>query len=57
MAWKCWCNILASTSTMDKLQQEESKDRIKIWGIDKYTPVRFRLAKVHITKKTEGINI
>jgi len=41
----------------NKLQQDKSPKRIKLCGHGKYIPVRFRLAKVHITKKTEAINI
>ena len=40
-----------------KLQKEKSDLRIKLWGHDKYIPVRFRLVKVHMTEKTEEINI
>jgi hypothetical protein len=41
----------------NRLQQEKSPDRIKISWDGKYIPVRFRLAKIHQTKKTEEINI
>lgn len=41
----------------NKLQQEKSEKRIKIIYHDKYIPVRFRLAKIHVTKKTEVVNI
>ena len=48
---------LESVRRESRLQEENSKDRIKIWGTHKHIPVKFRLAKVHITKTTEEINI
>ena len=49
-----WLELVRRES---KLQQEKSEKRIKLWGERDYIPVRFRLAKIHQTKKTEEINI
>ena len=49
-----WLELVRRES---KLQQEKSEKRIKLWGDRDYIPVRFRLAKIHKTKKTETINI
>ena len=41
----------------NRLQEQNSPDRIPIWGRHKHIPVKFRLAKIHIIKTTEELNI